>query len=157
MRVDFQDIISQLILCLVNLLPLSFNSHTWKEVDLLFGFWSWREEQGLSTKYESFWILTVLLPIGDEWRVFHSNWCMRIISLGLSFCMKNVTIVPIRPETRLTDTCSKYKKVFLVIFTFIWLVFFQQWTRRKLDVREIFPFWGYAKIRLSLSHYCQKY
>ena len=95
--------------------PLNSNSHTWKEVDLLFGFWSWREEQGLSTEGELFWILTVLLPIGVEWGAFHSNWCMRIISLGLSFGMKNVTIVPILPETRLTGTCDKYKKVFLVI------------------------------------------
>ena len=95
--------------------PLNSNSHTWKEVDLLFGFWSWCEEQRLSTKDESFWILTVLLLILVEWGVFHLNWCMRIILLGLSFGMKNVTIVPILPETRLTGTCDKYKKVFLVI------------------------------------------
>ena len=72
-------------------------------------------KNGLSTEDELFWILTVLLPIGVEWGAFHSNWCMRIISLGLSFGMKNVTIVPILPETRLTGTCDKYKKVFLVI------------------------------------------
>ena len=36
---------------------------------------------------------------------------MRVISLGLSFGMKNVTIVPIRPEKRLTDICNKYKSI----------------------------------------------
>ena len=36
---------------------------------------------------------------------------MQIISLGLSFGMKVVTIIPTRPETRLTDICNKYKNI----------------------------------------------
>ena len=67
---------------------------TWKDVDL-FGVGS-LTEHAISTEGE--WLNDWLIVTRGDWMLSWSEWCSWIISLGLSFGIKYVTIVPTWPK-----------------------------------------------------------